>query len=162
MYHACQPITVLTCHSCLLWARPVHVTLLSHQPTVTGQARLLWLNLHNKPPYQLYPLRVTSHVITHSPILQVITSIMTETEWTQTADTESQSIHQQVSHASLILGYPAYVIHRSPSTTHGCPYKLFAGWCSLQELLHSPLYSLAAFIRYCTSSLNAGYHLKLK
>ena len=59
----CQPMTVLTCYSCLLCARPVHVTLLSHQPTDTGQARLLWLNLHNKPPYPLYPLRVTSHVI---------------------------------------------------------------------------------------------------
>ena len=35
----------------------------SHQLTVTGQARLLWLNLDNKPTYQLYPLRVTSHVI---------------------------------------------------------------------------------------------------
>ena len=87
---------------------------------------------------------------------------MTETEWTQTTDTEGQSTHQQVSHTFLILEYPAYVIHRSPSTTHGCPYKLFAGWCSLQELLHSPPYSSAAFIHYFTSFLNAGYHLKLK
>ena len=87
---------------------------------------------------------------------------MTETEWTQTAGTESQSTHPQVSHASLTLEYPAYIIHRSPSTTHGCPYKLFAGWCSLQELLHSPPYSSAAFIHYFTSFLNAGYHLKLK
>ena len=52
---------------------------------------------------------------------------MAVTEWRQTADAESPPKHRQVLHVCLVLGYPAHVIYRSPSCTHGWSYKLFAG-----------------------------------
>lgn len=154
-YHACRAVTVLTCYPCLLWARLVRATLLlpacSHRSgqTVmtqnTQQAHIPIIPPHSfntsiKPiiPFCKSSLQFENYHGWHRMETNSRCRKPTQTPTGITCITSTRISC-------------TYSIYRSPSCTHGWSYKLFAGWCSLQELLQSLLYSLAAFVPYFIS-----------
>ena len=154
-YRACQTMTVLTCYPCLLWARLVHVTLLS--PAYShGSGQTVMTQITQQAHIPIIPPHSFNTSI--KPMISFCKSSLhlenyhgwhrVETNSRCRKPTQTPTGITCVTSTRISCTCSMY---RSPGSTHSWSYKLFAGWCSLQELLQSLLYWLVAFVPYFIS-----------